>query len=66
MGRGEDRFAVQLSAAKDGPKFKPHVMRKGVAFNGAREHRRRTVAHELFNRLDDSQGNSYPPAEKFI
>ena len=65
MGGGEkDRFTVQLSVAKDGTKLKPYLIFKGAAFNGAREHRRRTVAHKLFNCLDDAQGNSYLPAEK--
>ena len=55
---------MQLTAAKDGTKLKPHLTFKGASFNGAREHRRKTVAHELFNRLDDNLGDSYPPAEK--
>ena len=64
-GGGEkDRFAVQLTVAKDGTKLKPCVMFKGASFNGTREHRRRAVSHESLNRLDDDLGNSYPPAEK--
>ena len=65
LGGGEkDRFIVQLTVAKDGTKLKPYLIFKGASFNGTREYRRRTVAHELFNRLEDNAGNSYPPEEK--
>ena len=64
-GGGEkDRFTVQLTVSKDETKLKPYLIFKGASFNGKREYRRRTVAYELFNCLDDNLGNSYPPAEK--
>ena len=53
-----------MTVAKDGTKLKLHAIFKGASFNGAREHRRRTVAHELYHRLGDNAGNSYPPKEK--
>ena len=65
MGGGEkDCFTMQLTVAKDGTKLKPYVIFKGASFNGAREHRRRTVTHELYHRLEDNAGNFYPPEEK--
>ena len=39
-------------------------MFKGASFNSTRECRRRTVAHELLNRLEKNLANLYPPAEK--
>ena len=66
-GGGEKNcFAVQLTVAKDGTKLKPYVIFKGASFNSIGEHRRRTIAHELFHRLEDNAGNSYPPEEKNI
>ena len=53
-----------MTVAKDGTKLKPYLIFKGAFFNGTREHRRRTVAHKLFNRLEDNARNSYPLEEK--
>ena len=63
-GREKDCSIVQLTVAKDGIKLKPYLIFKGAFFNGTREYRRRTVAHKLFNRLEDNARNSYPPEEK--
>ena len=55
---------MQLTVAKDSTKLKPYAIFKGASFNGTREHRRRTIANELYYRLEDNTGNSYPLEEK--
>ena len=53
-GSGEKYlFTVQLSMSKYGKKLMPFMMFKGALFEGNREHRRRTVANETHERLDD-------------